>query len=156
MLATAGSAIGLGNIWKLPYMIGVDGASAFVLIFIACILIVGIPLMITEILLGRRSQKIPFNGIEALAIEAKASPYWKLLGGMGMLTGLLILGFYSVIGGWVLYFITEAARGAFVDIEATQSTANFNTLLASPLTLLFWHSVFMCLTMGVVSRGVNS
>jgi NSS family neurotransmitter:Na+ symporter len=156
MLATAGSAIGLGNIWKLPYMIGVNGGSAFVLVFIACILIVGIPLMMTEILLGRRAQKNPFNGIEALAIEAKASPYWKLLGGMGMLTGLLILSFYSVIGGWVLYFITEAIKGSFVGIEATQSTANFNNLLASPLTLLFWHTVFMCLTMGVVARGVNS
>ncbi|HEY9210750.1 MAG TPA: sodium-dependent transporter [Methylotenera sp.] len=156
MLATAGSAIGLGNIWKLPYMIGVNGGSAFVLVFIACILVVGIPLMMTEILLGRRAQKNPFNGIEALAIEAKASPHWKLLGGMGMLTGLLILSFYSVIGGWVLYFITEATKGSFVGIEATQSTANFNNLLASPLTLLFWHTVFMCLTMGVVARGVNS
>jgi NSS family neurotransmitter:Na+ symporter len=156
MLATAGSAIGLGNIWKLPYMIGVNGGSAFVLVFIACILIVGIPLMMTEILLGRRAQKNPFNGIEALAIEAKASPYWKLLGGMGMLTGLLILSFYSVIGGWVLYFITEAIKGSFVGIKAAQSTANFNDLLASPLTLLFWHTVFMCLTMGVVARGVNS
>jgi NSS family neurotransmitter:Na+ symporter len=156
MLATAGSAIGLGNIWKLPYMIGVNGGSAFVLVFIACILIVGIPLMMTEILLGRRAQKNPFNGIEALAIEAKASPYWKLLGGMGMLTGLLILSFYSVIGGWVLYFITEAIKGSFVGIKAAQSTANFNDLLASPLTLLFWHTVFMCMTMGVVARGVNS
>ena len=156
MLATAGSAIGLGNIWKLPYMIGVNGGSAFVLVFIACIFIVGIPLMMTEILLGRRAQKNPYNGIEALAMEAKASPYWKLLGGMGMLTGLLILSFYSVIGGWVLSFITEAAKGSFIGITAAQSTRNFNHLLASPLTLLFWHTIFICLTMGVVARGVNS
>lgn len=156
MLATAGSAIGLGNIWKLPYMIGVNGGSAFVLVFIACIFFVGIPLMMTEILLGRRAQKNPLNGMEFLAIEAKSSPYWKLLGGMGMLTGLLILSFYSVIGGWVLNFINEAAKGTFVGIEAAQSTANFNSLLASPLTLLFWHTIFMCLTMGVVAHGVNS
>lgn len=156
MLATAGSAIGLGNIWKLPYMIGVNGGSAFVLVFIVSILFVGIPLMMTEILLGRRAQKNPLNGIEALAVEAKASPYWKLIGGMGMLTGLLILSFYSVIGGWVLSFIGEAARGTFSGIQATQSTANFSQLLASPLTLLFWHTVFMCMTMGVVARGVNS
>lgn len=156
MLATAGSAIGLGNIWKLPYMIGVNGGSAFVLVFIACIFFVGIPLMMTEILLGRRAQKNPLNGMEFLAVEAKSSPYWKLLGGMGMLTGLLILSFYSVIGGWVLSFIIEAAKGTFIGIEAAQSTANFNNLLASPLTLLFWHTIFMCLTMGVVARGVNS
>lgn len=156
MLATAGSAIGLGNIWKLPYMIGVNGGSAFVLVFIASIFFVGIPLMMTEILLGRRAQKNPLNGIETLAVEAKVSPYWKLIGGMGMLTGLLILSFYSVIGGWVLSYIAEAARGTFVGIQGAQSTANFDHLLASPFTLLFWHTLFMCLTMGVVARGVNS
>lgn len=156
MLATAGSAIGLGNIWKLPYMIGVNGGSAFVLVFIACILFVGIPLMMTEILLGRRAQQNPLDGIKTLALEAKASTLWKVIGGMGMLTGLLILAFYSVIGGWVLSFILEAAKGSFTEITATQSTANFNNLLASPISLLFWHSVFMCLTMGVVAHGVNS
>jgi len=156
MLATAGSAIGLGNIWKLPYMIGVNGGSAFVIVFIACIFFVGIPLMMTEILLGRRAQKNPLDGIAALAAEAKVSTLWKIIGGMGMITGLLILGFYSVIGGWVLNFITQSASGNFIDITAAQSTANFEQLLASPLTLLFWHSMFMCLTMGVVAHGVNS
>lgn len=156
MLATAGSAIGLGNIWKLPYMIGVNGGSAFVLVFVACIFLVGIPLMMTEILLGRRAQKNPLDGMHALAKEAKKSTIWKYLGGMGMLTGLLILGFYSVIGGWVLAYIVEAARGSFTQISATQSTANFDVLLASPLRLLGWHTVFMFMTMGVVAHGVNS
>ena len=156
MLATAGSAIGLGNIWKLPYMIGVNGGSAFVLVFIACIFFVGIPLMMTEILLGRRAQKNPLDGMQLLANEANASLLWKYLGGMGMLTGLLILGFYSVIGGWVLSYIGEAASGSFSQITATQSSTNFDALLASPLILLFWHTVFMLMTMGVVARGVNS
>jgi len=156
MLATAGSAIGLGNIWKLPYMIGVNGGSAFVLVFVACIFLVGIPLMMTEILLGRRAQKNPLDGMQALAVEAKRTAAWKYLGGMGMLTGLLILGFYSVIGGWVLAYIIEAARGSFSQITATQSTANFDALLASPLKLLCWHTVFMFMTMGVVAHGVNS
>jgi neurotransmitter:Na+ symporter, NSS family len=131
MLATAGSAIGLGNIWKLPYMIGVNGGSAFVLVFIACIFFVGIPLMMTEVMLGRRAQKNPLDG-------------------------MAILGFYSVIGGWVLAYIFEAASGTFSNIEATKSAANFDTLLASPLKLTFWHTVFMVMTMGVVARGVNS
>ena len=82
MLATAGSAIGLGNIWKLPYMIGVNGGSAFVLVFIACIFFVGIPLMMTEILLGRRAQKNPLDGMAQLAREAAASKHWRALGGM--------------------------------------------------------------------------
>lgn len=156
MLATAGSAIGLGNIWKLPYMIGVNGGSAFVLVFIACIFFVGIPLMMTEILLGRRAQKNPLDGMQALANEAQASTYWKYLGGMGMLTGLLILGFYSVIGGWVLAYIVEAASDSFGQITAAQSASNFDALLASPLKLTFWHTIFMVMTMGVVARGVNS
>ena len=156
MLATAGSAIGLGNIWKLPYMIGVNGGSAFVLVFVACIFFVGIPLMMTEILLGRRAQKNPLDGMSSLATEANVSNYWKYLGGMGMLTGLLILGFYSVIGGWVLAYIFEAASGSFSQITASQSTSNFDGLLASPLKLLFWHSIFMLMTIGVVARGVNS
>jgi neurotransmitter:Na+ symporter, NSS family len=155
MLATAGSAIGLGNIWKLPYMIGVNGGSAFVLVFIACIFFVGIPLMMTEILLGRRAQKNPHDGMAALAIEASASKYWRAIGGMGMLTGLLILGFYSVIGGWVLSYIWFAIQDAFHNIDGVHAKANFDALLASPITLVFWHSLFMLLTMGVVAHGVN-
>jgi NSS family neurotransmitter:Na+ symporter len=156
MLATAGSAIGLGNIWKLPYMIGVNGGSAFVLVFIAAIFFVGIPLMMTEILLGRRAQRNPLDGMAALALEAKVSTKWRWLGAMGMVTGLLILGFYSVIGGWVLSYIVEAAKGSFTHVNGTQSAANFDALLASPTTLAFWHTMFMGLTMGVVAHGVNS
>jgi NSS family neurotransmitter:Na+ symporter len=137
-------------------MIGVNGGSAFVLVFVLCILLVGIPLMMTEILLGRRAQKNPLDGMHALAVEANKSTLWQYLGGMGMLTGLLILGFYSVIGGWVLAYIWQATSGSFMQISAPQASANFDALLASPLTLIFWHTVFMLMTMGVVARGVNS
>lgn len=156
MLATAGSAIGLGNIWKLPYMIGVNGGSAFVLVFIACILIVGIPLMMTEVMLGRRAQLNPYNGMQHLAAEAQVSSHWKYLGAMGMLAGVLILAFYSVIGGWVLSYIVAASIGTFKHISAAQSSTLFDQLLNSPITLIFWHSVFMIMVMGVVARGVNS
>ncbi|EUJ09630.1 SNF family Na+-dependent transporter [Methylophilaceae bacterium 11] len=156
MLATAGSAIGLGNIWKLPYMIGVNGGSAFVLVFIACIFFVGIPLMMTEIMLGRRAQKNPYNAMQQLALEANASTHWKYLGAAGMLAGVLILGFYSVIGGWVLSYIAVSTQGTFHNISATQSAQNFEALLNSPITLIFWHSLFMVMTMSVVARGVSA
>lgn len=156
MLATAGSAIGLGNIWKLPYMIGVNGGSAFVLVFIVCILFVGIPLMMTEIMLGRRAQQNPLNAMQTLAKEAGASSVWRYIGGMGMLAGVLILSFYSVIGGWVLSYISEAVQSNFHEITAVESRDNFSALLASPFTLLFWHTIFMIMTMGVVARGVSS
>jgi len=156
VLATTGSAIGLGNIWKLPYMIGVNGGSAFVLIYILSILCVGIPLLMTEIMLGRRVQKNPIDAMKSLAKESSRSNNWKYVGGMGMLTGVMILCFYSVIGGWVLSYISIAVQEGFTGITTEQSSANFGNLLASPLTLLFWHTLFMIITMGVVSRGVTS
>lgn len=156
VLATTGSAIGLGNIWKLPYMIGVNGGSAFVLIYVLSILCVGIPLLMTEIMLGRRIQKNPIDAMKSLAKESSRSNNWKYVGGMGMLTGVMILCFYSVIGGWVLSYISTSVQEGFTGITAEQSSANFGVLLASPLTLLFWHTIFMIITMGVVSRGVTS
>lgn len=156
MLATAGSAIGLGNIWKLPYMIGVNGGSAFVLIFIASILFVGIPLMMTEIMLGRRAQRNPYDSMAKLAHEAGASKHWRLLGGMGMLAGILILSFYSIIGGWVLHYIIAAITGSLKGMSSTQSSDYFGQLLNDPITLIFWHTLFMGMVMGVVAKGVNS
>lgn len=155
MLATAGSAIGLGNIWKLPYMIGVNGGSAFVLIFIVSIIFVAIPLMMTEILLGRRGHKNPLDAMRSLAIEAGASTVWSWIGGMGMLAGVLILSFYSVVGGWVLSYIMSAMEGVFTNITADQAASNFDQLLAHPWTLMMWHSIFLTMTMTVVARGVN-
>ncbi len=156
ILATTGSAIGLGNIWKLPYMIGVNGGSAFVLIYILSIVLIGIPLLMTEVMLGRRIQKNPMDAMKHLAKESNCSNAWQYVGTMGMLTGVLILCFYSVIGGWVLSYISTAAQVGFTHITAAQSSDQFSALLASPLRLLFWHTLFMVLTMGIVSRGVTS
>ena len=121
MLATAGSAIGLGNIWKFPYMTGVNGGSAFVLVFLACIAIVGIPLMMCEIMLGRRAQRNPIDGMHALAQEAGSSRHWKWVGVMGLFAGILILAFYSVIAGWILHYVVEAARGSFIGIDGERA-----------------------------------
>lgn len=155
MLATAGSAIGLGNIWKLPYMIGVNGGSAFVLIFIAAIIFVAIPLMMTEVMLGRRGQQNPLDAMKALAAEAGASQLWSWVGGMGMLAGVLILSFYSVVGGWVLSYIFTALQGTFENMSAAAAASNFDQLLAHPKTLIMWHSLFLLMTMLVVARGVS-
>lgn len=156
MLATAGSAIGLGNIWKLPYMIGVNGGSAFVLVFLACIFAVGIPLMMCEIMLGRRAQRNPADGMLALAHEAHAPTAWKWVGIAGLFTGLLILGFYSIIAGWVLDYIVRAASGEFHGIDGATAKNRFDAFLAAPLQLLLWHTVFIFMTLGVVARGVNA
>jgi NSS family neurotransmitter:Na+ symporter len=155
MLATAGSAIGLGNIWKFPYMTGVNGGSAFVLVFLACILLVGIPLMMCEIMLGRRAQKNPLDGMAALTREAHASGHWKWIGGLGLLTGVLIMAFYSVIGGWVIRYIFHAALGSFDGADADAISGLFGDMQGSVGTLLVWHTVFTVMTLWVVARGVN-
>jgi len=156
ILATAGSAIGLGNIWKFPYMAGVNGGSAFVLVFLACIALVGIPLMMCEIMLGRRAQRNPVNGMLALAAEAHASGTWKWVGIMGLIAGLLILGFYSVIAGWVLDYVVRAASGVFKGMDGRLAQEHFAAFLATPLELILWHTLFIAMTMGVVARGVNA
>lgn len=156
ILATAGSAIGLGNIWKFPYMTGVNGGSAFVLVFLVCIALVGIPLMMCEIMLGRRAQRNPVDGMQALAAEANASGAWKWLGIMGLIAGLLILGFYSVIAGWVLDYMVRAASGVFQGMDGKSAKEHFDAFLATPLELIFWHTLFIVMTMGVVARGVNA
>jgi NSS family neurotransmitter:Na+ symporter len=155
-LATAGSAIGLGNIWKFPYMTGVNGGSAFVLVFLLCIAVVGIPLMMCEIMLGRRAQRNPVDGMAALAKEAGAPALWKWVGIMGLIAGLLILAFYSVIAGWVLDYVVRAASGAFKGIDGAMAQSQFAAFLAAPLELGLWHSLFIVMTMSVVARGVNS
>ncbi|MBZ0096457.1 MAG: sodium-dependent transporter [Sulfuricella sp.] len=156
ILATAGSAIGLGNIWKFPYMTGVNGGSAFVLVFLACIAVVGIPLMMCEIMLGRRAQRNPVDGMAALAKEAGAPTLWRWVGIMGLIAGLLILAFYSVIAGWVLDYVVRAASGSFKGIDGAMAQSQFDAFLAAPLELGLWHSLFIVMTMSVVARGVNS
>lgn len=156
ILATAGSAIGLGNIWKFPYMTGVNGGSAFVLVFLVCIAVVGIPLMMCEIMLGRRAQRNPVDGMQKLAEEASASGLWKWVGIMGLFAGLLILGFYSVIAGWVLDYVGRAASGVFKGMNGRMAQDHFEAFLATPLEMILWHTLFLAMTMGVVARGVNA
>jgi NSS family neurotransmitter:Na+ symporter len=156
IMATAGSAVGLGNIWKFPYMTGTNGGSAFVLVYLLCVALIGLPLMMTEIMLGRRAQRNPVDGMAHLAAEAGGARSWKGVGYMGILSGILILSFYSVVASWVLDYVLRAASGGFAGMTATQAQEQFSAFLANPFELLFWHSVFMFLTMSVVARGVTS
>jgi len=155
ILAATGSAVGLGNIWKFPYITGENGGGAFVLVYLLCICLIGLPVMIAEVLLGRAGRQSPINTMTAIAKDQQVSSAWAGIGWMGAMSGFLILSFYSVIAGWALDYVFNTASGAFSGVTAQQSGEMFSSLLASPLTLLFWHSVFMFLTMAVVARGVN-
>ena len=155
ILAATGSAVGLGNIWKFPYIAGENGGGAFVLIYLLCILIIGIPIMMAEIMLGRRGRQSPINSMRTLATEAKASRYWSWLGWLGVIAGFLILSYYSVIAGWAMAYVVRVASGVFEGATADGVSHIFATFVADPEKLLAWHSLFMIVTMLVVARGVK-
>ena len=155
ILAATGSAVGLGNIWKFPYIAGENGGGAFVLIYLLCIAVIGIPIMMAEVLIGRRGRQSPINTMRTLAKEENASRAWVLLGGAGVLAGFLILSYYSVIAGWALSYVFRTGSGLFEGLTADGVQAIFNNLVTDPERLLAWHTIFIIMTMVVVSRGVS-
>ncbi|MBL1270440.1 sodium-dependent transporter [Halomonas sp. FeN2] len=155
VLAAAGSAVGLGNIWKFPYMVGESGGAAFVFVYLLCIALIGLPILVSEWLLGRRGQKNPASTMSELARTAKKPRAWAIVGISGIVGAFLILSFYSVIGGWSLYYTVNSVSGAFSGQDADGIGALFNGMLSNPGLLLLGHSVFMLLVIGIVARGVT-
>jgi len=155
ILAATGSAVGLGNIWKFPYITGENGGGAFVLVYLLCVLAIGIPIMIAEIMMGRRGRQSPINTMQFLAEEANVDKRWHYLGWMGVLAGFLILSYYSVIAGWALSYVSKAFLGSFSGGDSEQIKTLFDQFIASPWQLIFWHTVFMVATMVIVARGVS-
>ena len=155
VLAAAGSAVGLGNIWKFPYIAGENGGGAFVLIYLACIALVGVPIMMSEILLGRSGRASPITAMEKLARLSGASNYWALVGWLGVLAGFLILSYYAVIAGWALNYVWLSGYGEFSNISASGAEDIFGDFLSNPWQLLFWHSLFMICTVTIVGRGIG-
>ncbi|MBN2865491.1 MAG: sodium-dependent transporter [Thiotrichales bacterium] len=156
ILAAVGSAVGLGNIWKFPYITGENGGGAFVLVYLACVLLIGIPVLLSEIALGRAGKANPVQAMANLAHENKASRLWFLLGLNGVLAGALILSFYTVIAGWGVAYFFESLLGTFNGIGKEAVGEHFSTMLASPMQLLFWHTVVSIITVYIVSKGVKS
>lgn len=155
VLAAAGSAVGLGNIWKFPYIAGENGGGAFVLIYLVCVAFVGAPIMISEVMLGRKGRASPINTMRKLTQAAGASSRWTFLGWMGVLAGILILSYYAVIAGWALNYIWLTASGAFDSASAQVATTTFDQLQQDPLAMMGWHAAFMLITIWIVARGVS-
>jgi NSS family neurotransmitter:Na+ symporter len=156
VLAATGSAVGLGNIWKFPYIAGENGGGAFVLVYLGCIAIIGIPIMMAEILLGRRGRQSPINTMAALAEECGCNPRWSWLGWLGVAAGFLIMSFYSVVAGWALAYVLEGLSGNFHGLDGDSAGAKFGALISNPGETTFWHTVFTAMTAVVVARGVRS
>ncbi len=154
-LAATGSAVGLGNIWRFPYITSESGGGAFVLIYLACILIVGLPVMLAEILIGRRGRMSPINSIRTLVDEVGASRAWIGIGWIGIVAGFLILSFYSVVAGWTMHYGFLYVKELFGGVSITDAGATFNALLTNPSEMTFWHGLFMVLTFSVVALGVE-
>ena len=129
ILAASGSAIGLGNIWKFPYLAGDNGGGAFVLVYLLSVVAIGIPIMIAETMLGRRGKQSPINTMRSLAEDAKASPLWRYAGWLGVVSGFLILSYYSVIAGWAMAYFFKINSALFEHIDAGVHLVNLGLLL---------------------------
>ena len=155
ILAAVGSAVGLGNIWKFPYITGEYGGGVFIFAYLICICLIGLPIMLAEIALGRRGKQSPVNTMSQLALEAGAHPAWRLLGWSGMLAGCLILSYYSVIAGEVMAYSFRASSGIFNHQTADGIKGIYTSFVSDPEKLLAWHTLFMALTILAVAKGVK-
>lgn len=152
VLAAAGSAIGLGNIWKFPYITGENGGGWFVLIYLLCIAFVGLPIMMAEIFVGRTTQKSPVGAYKALS--RPRSP-WILSGWLGVATAFIILSYYSVVAGWAMHYTWLSLTGTVSDLTAENTESTFVELYTSPSLNLMWHVLFMAGTIAIVLGGVR-
>ena len=155
MLAATGSAVGLGNIWKFPYITGEYGGGAFVLVYLACILAVGVPVMMTEIAFGRRGRGSPIDAIRRVVNESGRSSMWSLIGWMAMLCGFMVLSFYVVVAGWSFSYLWKMLTGGLAGTSVDEMAAVFGANNANPITLGGWSTLVTLLTMIIVGKGVQ-
>lgn len=151
ILAAAGSAIGLGNIWRFPFLAGQNGGSAFLIVYTAIVFTIGISLMLAELAIGRAAARNPVGAFAKLKGGA-----WPVVGFLGVLAGFVILSYYSVVGGWTIAYAVRAAGGALATTDPAALGSIFTHLIGDPVEPLAWHLVFMALTIGIVVGGVNA
>lgn len=150
ILATAGSAVGLGNVWRFPYVTGQDGGAAFILIYIGCLLLLGIPGMLSEFIIGRRGQS---NAARAYH-NFSGSRLWRMVGHLGILTSTIILGFYAVVAGWCMQYLFASCMGT-LNGDAQYVSDYFSTFASNPWKPALWGVVFVLMTHLVIVRGVQ-
>lgn len=157
--ATLGSAVGLGNIWKFPYLVGENGGGAFVLIYLISISLVGIPVMVSEFYIGRKTKS---NAVTAF-IKLKASPFWKIIGYMGVLSSLFIMFFYSTVGGWVYSYVFKAVKGDFLALKnisvenATEVVGReFASTVGGAYSPIIWQGIVLLVVSFILIAGVKN
>ncbi len=155
ILAATGAAVGLGNIWRFPYMAGKHGGSAFVILYLVFVLVIGLPIMVSEFVIGRHARKNPVDALSTIAVENNRSKKWGFLGWWGAFGLLLTLSFYSVVSGWSIAYLIQSFSGTFNHMNAPGVAQYWQHFLSSPWRLLGFHTLFMCLTMSVITLGVQ-
>jgi len=155
ILAVTGSAVGLGNIWKFPYIAGENGGGAFVLVYILFVFVIGMPVMMSEILIGRRGRRNPVATMALLGEEEGHSRHWQWVGVGGVIAGILILSYYSVVAGWTLAYAQKSMSGVFAGASPAQVRAIFESFTGNWAQVTVAHTVFMGITIFVMARGVE-
>lgn len=151
ILALAGSAVGLGNIWKFPYEAGTNGGAAFLFLYIGFIILLGLPVMLAEFIIGRRSQSNPFGAFRILAPSTR----WKNFGILSIIVSVLILSFYSTVAGWTLNYIVEALKDSFQTKSSEELNVSYYSFIAHPVLPVFYQIIFMCATGFIVIAGIK-
>ncbi len=149
--ATLSSTVGLGNIWKFPYLTGKYGGGAFLIIYLLCIIFVALPVMVSELYIGRRTRKNAIGAISTLARQ----PFWKVIGYMGILSAFFILFFYSAVAGWVYSYIFKAIRGLFSDVSMSKMEQVFNNTVTGPLQPIIWQIIAIAVVSIILLFGVK-
>ncbi len=155
MLATIGAAVGLGNLWRFPFVAGQNGGAAFLIIYVGFVLLLGVPLMMAELAMGRRGGGSPVASMRKLASEAGASRAWTAIGWLSITIPLIGMSYYSIVGGWSIDYVFKAALNSFADISGEESGNVFGMLIDSPWRMLFFHGLFIASGVIVVARGVG-
>ena len=155
ILAVTGSAVGLGNIWKFPYIAGQNGGGAFVMVYLFCVFVIGMPVMMSEILIGRRGRRNPVATMALLGEEEGHSRHWQWVGAMAVIAGMLVLSFYSVVAGWTLAYVQKSMSGVFAGATPSEVSGVFKSFTGSWLQSSIFHTLFMGTTIFVVARGVE-
>lgn len=154
-LGTAGAAVGLGSIWRFPYLAGTNGGSAFILIFVLACALIATPLLVAELALGRVSRRSPPEAAGAVAVESGRSPRWNAIGIIGSLAAFMIFSYYSVIAGWVLAYTWKCAAGILSAAGPTRVAALWQDFRSNPWELAAWHAAFVVLVVLISSRGLK-
>lgn len=156
LMAAVGSAVGLANMWKFPYTVGTQGGGAFILIYLLAVLFIATPILMAELVIGRRGRMGPASSVERVAVASGASPYWKNISIFGVLAAFLTLGFYFVIAGWTVFYSVESLRGGFIGADAAYFQQTFDQLIASPTDLTLYMTIFTLIAAVPVVLGIHN